>query len=125
MVVVDAPTPLLEPLHLELVDVVCGVARGLWRFFDILDEISFYFLHRGRSLGVTDFHRELFVLVAGSPHAGDPATPWPDPNRDSVLSCGRSGHTPDRGCPYQYPWLSTLGVFILVENVVAVGRFVG
>ena len=31
----------------------------------------------------------------------------------------------DRGSPYQYPWLSTLGVFILVENVVAVGRFVG
>ena len=72
--------PLLAPLHLESIVVLRIVVRGLRRFFRNLDRVSFYFLHRGRSLGATDFHRELFVLVAGSPHVGDPATPRPDPN---------------------------------------------
>ena len=99
-----------------------GVCRGFSAIF-----IGFIsaFIATVDLLGVTCFHRKVFVLVTGSPPSGDPATPWPDPNRDSVLSYGRSGHTPDRGCPYQYPWLSTLGVFILVENVVAVGSSVG
>ena len=41
---------------------------------------TFLFHYLGRSLGVIYSHRKLFVLVTGSPSAGDPVTPWPDPN---------------------------------------------
>ena len=67
-------------MHLESVDVLRVAVRGLRRFFRKLDRISFYFFHRGRSLGAIDFHRKLFVLDTGLPPAGDPVTPRPDPN---------------------------------------------